>query len=114
MPPHPIQRLITRHQRAELPCGHDRCVSITAVMATLKAGDLDEVSARRVGLSLRHYRRYVAGLLHLVGVRTRFQLGMNIDRVPAGCLDEVFPSWETLGLRTDRHPPRRQRQDPAG
>ncbi|MEU5264170.1 hypothetical protein [Amycolatopsis sp. NPDC021455] len=47
-----------------------------AIGAQLAAGCTDEVSARRLGMSVRTYRRHVANLMTELGARTRFQAGL--------------------------------------
>ncbi|MFE3446014.1 hypothetical protein ACFXNW_23550 [Nocardia sp. NPDC059180] len=46
-----------------------------AVLEALNHGLKDEVAARRLSVSLRTYRRYVADMMARLGVTTRFQLG---------------------------------------
>ncbi len=46
-----------------------------AVLRALDLGLKDEVAARRLGVSLRTYRRYVADIMTRLGVTTRFQIG---------------------------------------
>lgn len=46
-----------------------------AVLRALNLGLKDEVAARRLGVSLRTYRRYVAEIMTRLGVTTRFQIG---------------------------------------
>lgn len=48
-----------------------------AVLEALAAGSKDEVAARKLSVSLRTYRRYVANLMAAHGVSTRFQLGVR-------------------------------------
>ncbi|WP_433665858.1 hypothetical protein ACQP06_18885 [Nocardia sp. CA-136227] len=48
-----------------------------AVINALSVGETDEVAARRLFVSLRTYRRYVAEAMTQLGVTTRFQLGMR-------------------------------------
>lgn len=47
-----------------------------AVAQMLATGCTDEVSARRLGMSLRTYRRHVANMMTELGARTRFQAGL--------------------------------------
>ncbi|MGS2808554.1 hypothetical protein [Nocardia sp. MW-W600-9] len=46
-----------------------------AVLRALDLGLKDELAARRLGVSLRTYRRHVADLMVRLGVTTRFQVG---------------------------------------
>ncbi|MFI6042568.1 hypothetical protein ACIA8C_13090 [Nocardia sp. NPDC051321] len=46
-----------------------------AVLQSLNHGLKDEVAARRLSVSLRTYRRYVADMMVRLGVTTRFQIG---------------------------------------
>ncbi|MFG3340212.1 DNA-binding response regulator [Glycomyces sp. NPDC048151] len=48
-----------------------------AVLAALGSGATDEAAARRLGVSLRTYRRRVAGLLAALGADSRFQAGVR-------------------------------------
>ncbi|MFC0437096.1 hypothetical protein [Kutzneria buriramensis] len=50
----------------------------SAVAQMLASGCTDEVSARRLGMSLRTYRRHVAALMVELGARTRFQAGLMV------------------------------------
>ncbi|WP_328715192.1 hypothetical protein [Nocardia salmonicida] len=45
------------------------------VLRALDIGLKDEVASRRLGVSLRTYRRYVADIMTRLGVTTRFQIG---------------------------------------
>jgi hypothetical protein len=45
------------------------------ILGSLRAGYKDDVAARKLGLSVRTYRRYVADLLRNMGAETRFQAG---------------------------------------
>ncbi|MEC3974275.1 helix-turn-helix transcriptional regulator [Amycolatopsis sp. H20-H5] len=49
-----------------------------AIARMLASGCTDEVSARRLGMSLRTYRRHVAHLMTDLGARTRFQAGLLV------------------------------------
>ncbi|WP_127914454.1 helix-turn-helix transcriptional regulator [Prescottella agglutinans] len=49
--------------------------SALAVLRALDLGLKDESAARRLGVSLRTYRRYVADIMARLGVTTRFQVG---------------------------------------
>lgn len=46
------------------------------VLAQLRDGWTDEVAARRIGISVRTYRRYVAKLMQDMGATSRFQAGV--------------------------------------
>ncbi|MEU7144848.1 hypothetical protein ABZ942_35785 [Nocardia sp. NPDC046473] len=48
-----------------------------AVVTAMSAGLKDEAAARRLSVSLRTYRRYVAEVMTRLGVATRFQLGVR-------------------------------------
>ncbi|MEV6560455.1 hypothetical protein AB0M22_32375 [Nocardia sp. NPDC051756] len=48
-----------------------------AVVDAMSTGLKDEVAARRLSVSLRTYRRYVADIMTRLGVATRFQLGVR-------------------------------------
>jgi hypothetical protein len=47
------------------------------ILGLLQAGYKDDVAARRLGLSVRTYRRYVADLMRNMGAETRFQAGVR-------------------------------------
>lgn len=46
-----------------------------AVLGALDLGLTDELAARRLAVSLRTYRRYIADIMARLGVTTRFQIG---------------------------------------
>ncbi|MER7947550.1 helix-turn-helix transcriptional regulator [Streptomyces sp. NPDC096079] len=48
-----------------------------AVLRALAAGHTDEAASRRLGVSLRTYRRRVAALMASLGARSRFQAGLR-------------------------------------
>ena len=48
------------------------------ILRALGDGLTDEVAARRTGLSLRTYRRRVAGLMKLLEAQSRFQAGVRV------------------------------------
>lgn len=48
-----------------------------AVVDAMSTGLKDEAAARRLSVSLRTYRRYVADIMTRLGVATRFQLGVR-------------------------------------
>ena len=57
------------------------------VLGALLAGYKDDLAARKLGLSVRTYRRYVADLLRNMGAETRFQAGVRaaeLGLLPAG------------------------------
>lgn len=56
-----------------------------AVLEVLGAGLKDEVAARRLSVSLRTYRRYVAAIMVQLGVGTRYQLGVRAAELGFGC-----------------------------
>lgn len=68
-----------------------------AVVAVLSTGLKDEAAARRLSVSLRTYRRYVADIMTRLGVATRFQLGVRAAEL--GILSESravpprFSAW---------------------
>ncbi|MEU6479418.1 hypothetical protein ABZ858_21495 [Streptomyces sp. NPDC047017] len=45
------------------------------ILASLMAGQIDEVAARALGMPLRTYRRYIAEIMREMGARSRFQAG---------------------------------------
>ncbi|WP_460723798.1 hypothetical protein [Nocardia heshunensis] len=57
-----------------------------AILNTLNLGLIDETAARRLGLSLRTYRRHVADLMTRLGVHSRFQIGVRAAQL--GLLDD--------------------------
>jgi hypothetical protein len=63
----------------DLPAGGRQVTDLDeptrAVLAALRDGLTDEAAARRLGLSLRTYRRRVADLMVLLDARSRFQAG---------------------------------------
>lgn len=58
-----------------------------AVLNALNLGLIDEAAARRLGMSLRTYRRHIADLMTVLGVRSRFQIGVRAARL--GLLDDT-------------------------
>jgi DNA-binding CsgD family transcriptional regulator len=48
-----------------------------ALLSLLSAGSTDESAAARLGVSVRTVRRMVAGLMHQLGARSRFQAGVQ-------------------------------------
>ncbi|MEC3918919.1 hypothetical protein [Nocardia sp. CDC160] len=57
-----------------------------AVLNTLNLGLIDEAAARRLGVSLRTYRRHIADLMARLEVRSRFQIGVRAAQL--GMLDD--------------------------
>ncbi|MFI6996899.1 hypothetical protein [Nocardia sp. NPDC050175] len=57
--------------------GHPFNALTVAVVTAMNAGLKDEAAARRLSVSLRTYRRYVAEVMTSLGVATRFQLGVR-------------------------------------
>ncbi|MCU1536562.1 MAG: LuxR family transcriptional regulator [Humibacillus sp.] len=51
-----------------------------AILHEMSEGRTDEAIARRLGISSRTLRRYLAGMLETFGVETRFQLGVAATR----------------------------------
>ncbi|MEV8515411.1 hypothetical protein [Dactylosporangium sp. NPDC051484] len=51
------------------------------VLDMLGSGRTDEVAARELNLSVRTYRRYVAGLMARVDARSRFHAGIRVARL---------------------------------
>ncbi len=49
----------------------------TQVLRLLSSGCKDEVAARKLGLSVRTYRRHVASLLDALGANSRFEAGVK-------------------------------------
>ncbi|BAW06235.1 hypothetical protein [Nocardia seriolae] len=58
-----------------------------AVLNTLNLGLIDEAAARRLGMSLRTYRRHIADLTTRLEVRSRFQIGVRAAQL--GLLDDA-------------------------
>ncbi|MFC5152649.1 transcriptional regulator [Streptomyces amakusaensis] len=54
----------------------DRPDLAAAILERLNAGGTDEAAARELGVSVRTYRRYVAGILDALGTKSRFQAGV--------------------------------------
>jgi DNA-binding NarL/FixJ family response regulator len=50
---------------------------VRAILRTLSAGLTDEAAARRMGISLRTYRRRVAELMKVLDSDSRFQAGLR-------------------------------------
>ncbi|TDC58986.1 hypothetical protein E1258_19590 [Micromonospora sp. KC207] len=48
-----------------------------SVIASLSAGDKDEVGARKLGISVRTYRRHVADIMREMNANSRFQAGLR-------------------------------------
>lgn len=47
------------------------------ILSSLWQGDIDEVAARKIGISVRTYRRYVADIMHDLSAKSRFQAGVR-------------------------------------
>ncbi|WP_433663820.1 hypothetical protein ACQPW1_17945 [Nocardia sp. CA-128927] len=56
---------------------HEFDALTVAVVNAMNAGLKDEAAARKLSVSLRTYRRYVAEAMASLGVATRFQLGVR-------------------------------------
>jgi hypothetical protein len=52
-----------------------------SVLASLSAGEKDEVAARKLGISVRTYRRHVAGIMRDIDANSRFQAGARAARL---------------------------------
>lgn len=48
-----------------------------AILEQLNAGGTDQAAARELGVSVRTYRRYVAGIMDALGTKSRFQAGVR-------------------------------------
>ncbi|MEU3031259.1 helix-turn-helix transcriptional regulator [Streptomyces incarnatus] len=66
-------------KRSSLPADQVRA----AILRMLAQGDKDEVVARRLGMALRTYRRYVAGICADLGATSRFQAGFAAAQMDA-------------------------------
>jgi DNA-binding CsgD family transcriptional regulator len=76
--------------RGQDPTASDIRKSVARMLAT---GCADEAAARRLGMSLRTYRRHVASLLADLGARTRFQAGLLAYRHGLIRAAEVASPW---------------------
>ncbi|MFG2139928.1 hypothetical protein [Streptomyces sp. NPDC048650] len=47
------------------------------ILRLLSSGRKDEVAARQLGISVRTYRRHVAGLMEILGAESRFEAGVK-------------------------------------
>ena len=56
-------------------CGKLQGEPVRSVLASLGAGDKDEVAARKLGISVRTYRRHVAEIMREIRASSRFQAG---------------------------------------
>ncbi|MFC9224558.1 DNA-binding response regulator [Streptomyces hygroscopicus] len=54
-----------------------RTEMVRRVLARLRDGVTDEAAARDLAISVRTYRRYVTGILELLGANSRFQAGVR-------------------------------------
>lgn len=61
------------------------CDQTRQILTLLSKGYKDDVAARQVGVSVRTYRRYVADLARILGVRSRFQIAVRA--VELGLMD---------------------------
>jgi hypothetical protein len=52
-----------------------------SILASLGAGEKDEVAARKLGMSVRTYRRHVAEIMHQVHATSRFQAGARATKL---------------------------------
>ncbi|MEV7570087.1 helix-turn-helix transcriptional regulator [Streptomyces tanashiensis] len=57
------------------------------VLRALAAGHTDEAASRRLGVSLRTYRRRVADVMDALDARSRFQAGLRAREILAGGSD---------------------------
>ncbi|MEK8104229.1 hypothetical protein NKG94_02085 [Micromonospora sp. M12] len=55
-----------------------------SVLASLGAGTKDEVAARRLGISVRTYRRHVAEIMREFQASSRFQAGVQAAKLGVG------------------------------
>jgi DNA-binding NarL/FixJ family response regulator len=62
-----------------------RSATETAIIAALARGDTDETVARRLGITPRTVRRYVADVSERYGATSRMQLGVLLGRSGAVC-----------------------------
>ncbi|WP_156937553.1 hypothetical protein [Haloglycomyces albus] len=67
-----------RYRRLKKALASPRCQQ---VICQLKEGSLDEVAARRIDVSVRTYRRYVATLMEILDVDTRFQVAWRLAQL---------------------------------
>lgn len=57
------------------------------VLRALAAGHTDEAASRRLGVSLRTYRRRVAALMTALDAWSRFQAGLRAREILGRCSD---------------------------
>ncbi|WP_221351663.1 hypothetical protein [Streptomyces beigongshangae] len=89
---------------------HALAEELSRVLGCLQEGLIDDVAARKLSMSVRTYRRYVADVMALLGTSSRFQAGARAietgllprrltrvaDRpVPADIVSRVSPACST-------------------
>lgn len=75
---HALSALFTSTWQHARPAGSVAVSSLARdVLECLCAGQKDDAAARKLGLSVRTYRRHVADLLRDLGVESRFQAGVR-------------------------------------
>ncbi|UGY94186.1 LuxR family transcriptional regulator [Streptomyces gobiensis] len=62
------------------------------VLESLSSGDTDEVAARKLDMSVRTYRRYVAEILRELGARTRFEAGALAAQLRKSSATTIAPA----------------------
>ncbi|HET8680771.1 MAG TPA: hypothetical protein VFM54_02675 [Micromonosporaceae bacterium] len=72
------------------------------ILAFLSAGYKDDTAARKLGLSVRTYRRYVAELMRDMGAASRFQAGARAAQL--GLLSRCGPNGSVPGARSHVSP----------
>ncbi|QLY33580.1 helix-turn-helix transcriptional regulator [Nocardia huaxiensis] len=77
------------HGDDRLPCSHRDCVQARAVLQAMSEGLGDTPAARKLGISVRTYRRRVADVLAQLGAETRFQAGLLVAANGPVCLAVV-------------------------
>lgn len=80
-----VAALVTLHRRlwraaSEPDAGAGPPPALAALLPVLAVGEPGDVACRRLGISPRTYSRRVRELLALLGVRTRFQAGVEATR----------------------------------
>jgi DNA-binding CsgD family transcriptional regulator len=81
------------------------------VLELLASGIKDEAAARRLGVSVRTYRRYVTDLCDRLGASSRFEAGMRAAQ--AGLVDQHDQAPAAAQVRASRPPPSRPPARPA-
>lgn len=81
---HLLERLFTASWRSGRPLKESvrlgqraRCETTRKILTYLSAGYKDDVAARKLGLSVRTYRRHVADIMRDLGAESRFQAGVR-------------------------------------